>query len=100
MLSVPELHGLKELKSRRKDHMCCLMYDVSKNPVNLVRRTEGTVLRNTNKVRFECKRIDLTKVLESPFYRGVSLWNRLSEEMQRALTKVKFKQFLTTTNLD
>ena len=76
------------------------MYAQSKNLVNLVSRTEGMVLRNTNKVKFECKRTDLTKVLESLFYRGVSLWNRLSEEMQKSLTKVKFKQFLTKTNLD
>ena len=76
------------------------MYAQSKNPVNLVSRTEGMVLRNTNKVKFECKRTNLTKVLERPFYCGVSLWNRLSEEMQKSLIKVKFKQFLTKTNLD
>ena len=83
-------HGaLKELESRRKDHICCLMFAQSKNLVNLVIPTEGMVLRNTNKVKFECKRTDLTKVLESTFYRGVSLWNRLSEQMQKSLTKVK-----------
>ena len=46
------------------------------------KNAEGMVLRNTNEMKFECKRTDLTKVTESPFYCGVSLWNRLSEEMQ------------------
>ena len=34
----------------------------------------------------------LTKVLKSPYYRGVSLWDMLPKEVQRATTKVRFKK--------
>ena len=33
-----------------------------------------------------------TKVMKSPYYRGVSLWDRLTEEVQRATMKVRFKR--------
>ena len=49
-------------------------------------------LRRSNKITFKTKTTKLTKVPNSPYYRGVRLWDRISEETQRATTKVKFKQ--------
>ena len=47
-------------------------------------------LRNRNKVKFKLGITELTKVLNSPYHRGVCLWDRFSEETQKATTKVKF----------
>ena len=52
-------------------------------------------LRSRNKVKFNVPTTKLTRVLKSPFYRGVSLWDRLTVEVQRATTKVRFKQLLS-----
>ena len=46
------------------------------------------VLRSRDKIKFVTK---LTKVMKSPYYRGISLWDMLNEEQQRATTKVRFK---------
>ena len=100
-LSVDELHtlyNLKKLKSRRDEHILCVMYAHSKVKTNLTKPVEGMVLRNSNKVKFYCKKTDFTKVQQSPFYRGMSLWNQLSESTQKLLTKVKFKQNLAKSN--
>ena len=45
------------------------------------------VLRNRNKTR-------LFRVMNSPYYRGIKLWDRLAEEVQKATTKVKFKMLI------
>ena len=47
------------------------------------------------KLKFKIRTTKLTKVLNSPYYRGVRLWDRLSEETQKATTKFKFKNILT-----
>ena len=54
-------------------------------------------LRNNNKIKFKIKTTKLTKVLDSLYHRGVRLWDRLSEETQKATTKVKFKQLIRKT---
>ena len=52
-------------------------------------------LRSRHKIKFTMPVTKLTKVLRSPFYRGVSLWDRLSVEVQQATTKVRFKQLIS-----
>ena len=51
-------------------------------------------LRNNSEVKFKIKTLQLTKVQKSPYYRGVSLWDRLPEDVQKATTTVKFKTLL------
>ena len=40
------------------------------------------------KIQLLTLKTNLTKVMKSPYCRGVSLWDRLTEEVQRATTKV------------
>ena len=49
-------------------------------------------LRSRNEIKCSTPKTNLTKVMKSPYYRGVGLWDRLTEEVQRATTKVRFKR--------
>ena len=51
-------------------------------------------LRNNSKIKFKTRTTKLTKVANSPYYRGVRLWDRLNESTQKATTEVKFKQLI------
>ena len=52
------------------------------------------VLRNRNKIKFHSEVMKLTRVMNSLNYRGLKLWDRLAEEIQKATTKVKFKMLI------
>ena len=52
------------------------------------------VIRNRNKIKFNSEVTRLTRVMNSPCYRGIKLWDRLAEEVQKAITKVKFKMLI------
>ena len=49
------------------------------------------ILRSRGKVKFKEKRRMLEGILKNPMFRGIKLWNMIPEDVQRALTKVKFK---------
>ena len=51
-------------------------------------------LRSRNKIKFSMAKTKMTKVTKSPYYRGVSLWDMLPEEVQRATTKVRLKRLI------
>ena len=53
-------------------------------------------LRNNSKIKFKTRTIKLTKVANSPYYRGVQLLDGLNESTQKATTKVKFKQLIAS----
>ena len=86
------LYGLDNLGARRNHHHLAVMYRHSNLPGNIETYRPGINLRSNNKLKFKIKTTQLTKVQNSPFYRGVSLWDRLPVEVQRATTKVKFKK--------
>ena len=88
------MYGLDSLSKRRKDHHLALMYRLKDN-IDLLEPRRATIeLRNNNKIKFKIRTTKLTKVLNSPYYRGVRLWDRLSEDTQKATTKVKFKNVI------
>ena len=58
------------------------MYRLSRPSINL---------RSRNKIKFKQKRRILEGILKSPMNRGITLWNMIPENIQRAVTKVKFK---------
>ena len=70
------------------------MYNLAHSAYQLDVKRPDIVLRNRNKMKFKTPITKLTKILKSPFYRGVNLWDRLSEDVQRATTKVKFKRLI------
>ena len=88
------LYGLDDLGIRRKRHHLAVMFRHSKMTDHLDKTRPEFILRNSNKLKFKIKTTQLTKVQNSPYYRGVSLWDHLPEDVQKATTKVKFKNHL------
>ena len=70
------------------------MYRISRINLYIDDERPEIILRNRNKIKFKTPITKLTKVLKSPFYRGARLWDMLTEDVQRAKTKVKFKQII------
>ena len=52
------------------------------------------VLRSRNKIKFHSEVTKLTREMNNPYNRGIKLWDRLAEEVQKATTKVKFKMLI------
>ena len=91
---LEDIYMLKPLKDRRRLHHLSLMYRLAHAGYNLDHDRPNIVLRNRNKIKFYVPTTKLTKVMNSPYYRGVRLWDMLSEDVQRATTKFKFKRLL------
>ena len=86
--------NITPLKERRKKHHLSLMYRLSRVETYLENTRPEINLRSRHKIKFSIPVTKLSKVMKSPFYRGASLWDRLSQEVQRATTKVRFKQLI------
>ena len=74
-------------KTRRNEHHCAIMYRLSRTRGNLDLFRPKIALRNRNNVRFR----QYKGIEKSPMFRGIRLWDRVPQAIQRALTKVKFK---------
>ena len=83
--------NIESLKSRRKRNLVNLMYNQSREMENVCISTCNIKLRSVNKIKLKSQFTRLTKVQNSPFYRGLSLWNELSDELQNEPSKNKFK---------
>ena len=93
-IQLLDLYGLEKLVSRREKHHLTLMYRLKDNDDLIEPYRANIELRNNNKIKFKIRTTKLTKVTNSPYYRGVHLWDQLNESTQRATTKEKFKQLL------
>ena len=94
-IQVPHSHPRSlSLRERRRKHHLFLMYRLSKIETYIDTDRPEIVLRSRDKIKFRTPVTKLMKVMKSPYYRGVSLWDMLNEEQQKATTKVRFKQGL------
>ena len=76
------------------------MYRLSKN-VELLENVRPNVhLRNRNKIRFCSHKRTYEKYLKSPMSRGITMWDRITEAVQRSTTKVKFKKGINSILTD
>ena len=75
---------------RRDLQLLTFMYNESLNTDNLNRRSHNILLRSSNKIKVMEKLTCKTSVQNSPYYRGIALWNCLSESLQKE-PLVKFK---------
>ena len=89
-----EFYGLQTLRKRRESHHLVLMYRLSRDESYVESYRPDIELRSNNKIKLKIRTTKLTKVLNSPYHRGVRLWDQLSKESQRATTKVKFKRLI------
>ena len=85
------IYGLRPLIKRREEHQLSMMYRLSGNIDFIDNRRPVINLRSNTKIKFPMRHTRLSKIINSPYYRAVRLWDRLSAETQRATTKVKFK---------
>ena len=91
---IENVYAIESLKSWRKRHQLSLMYRLSRIDSYIDLARPKIDLRSRNKIKFSMAKTKLTKVMKSPYYRGVSLWDMLPEEVQRATTKVRFKRLI------
>ena len=85
-------YGLTTLYERRIEHLLLFMYKkskVSKDSLSIQR--PKIELRSRNKVKFKQVFTDKSKVLNSPFYRGLYYWNQLPTDVQTSETVSIFK---------
>ena len=85
------LFRLSPLKLRRAEHLACSMYRLSKDMYRLEKGRPTVHLRSRNKIKFKTPKQNYEKYLKSPLSRGVIIWDRIPELIQRSTTKVKFK---------
>ena len=91
-LELETLYGIDSLKRRRKCSLLNQMYHQSKAEINLVDEKCDRILRSNRKVKMKYKFSNLTKLHNSPYYRGIKLWNNLPEEIQQCRVKSEFKK--------
>ena len=97
---LSSLYRLAQLKERRAEHLCVVMYRVSKKQELLENHRPAVNLRSKNKIKFKVRRRDKEKYLKSPLSRGIVLWDRIPEEIQKSTTKVKFKKHIKSLLVD
>ena len=62
------------------------------NSLNDSKSSQLTGITSRKKVKFKNIMRKQEKILKSPMYRGIKLWDMIPEDIQRSLTKVKFKR--------
>ena len=84
-------YKLEPLEVRRKRNLVKLMYSESKQPLNLDIYRPKMVLRSSRSVKMNHTFTRLTKIQKSPYYRGLELWDKLPQEIQKVESKIEFK---------
>ena len=76
------------------------MYRLSRDDRFLEEARPEIHLRNRNKIKFKLYKRVHEKYLKSFISRGVVMWDRIPESVQRSTTKVKFKKGLKPYVMD
>ena len=97
--SLERRYLLESPSMRRKEHHCMIMYRLSGKGQYIDRYRPPIRLRSRKKVKFKTYKRNLSKIVKSPFYRGIKLWDMIPIEIQRSVTKVKFKRELKQIGL-
>ena len=91
-------YNIESLKTRRKKNLLCLMYDQSRENMNVLDTCCNINLRSSSKIKLKSRFTRLTKVQKSPYYRGLVLWNNLPDTLQTESCKTKFKRNIKRYN--
>ena len=84
-------YNIELLSIRRKRSLLKIMFKESLEDTNIDKYRPDRVLRSRKKVKMKTPFTRITKIQKSPFYRGITLWNELSTEMQNEQNIEKFK---------
>ena len=68
-----------------------LMYNESKQDVNINMYRPRMELRSSRNVKMNRKFTRLSKIQKSPYYRGLSPWDKLPKELQLVESRQEFK---------
>ena len=94
--STDELHAeatLLRLKYRREQHMYNFMFDAAMDSVNLVSRSQGSVLtRSRAKRTLKVNRPKTERFKKSLAYKGPTEWNALPADLHQVEEKAAFKK--------
>ena len=86
------LYKICSIDVRQDEHVCSLMYGLSKNTELILHHRLRVRLRKRDKIKFKPYKRTYEKYLKSPVAREISLWDRLPEGVQKSTTKFKFKR--------
>ena len=93
-IELEEKFNIENLCIRRNRNLLYQMYDQSKIEINVASELSDRILRSTKKVKMKYTFSNLTKLHNSPYYRGVKLWNSLPVHIQKCSLKSEFKKLL------
>ena len=93
-LELETKYGIENLHVRRTRSLLDKMYEQSKDEINIATNKCDKILRSTRKVKMKYKFSSLTKLHNSPYYRGVKLWNKLPVGIQNCEKKSEFKNLV------
>ena len=96
MSMLKNVYGIEELGIRRQRSLLQLMYSESKHGENQVIVNYQMTLRSDHKIKLKTPFTRLTNIQRSPFYRGLALWNKLPEMIQKEPDCTKFKSKVKT----
>ena len=86
-------YNIEELRLRRKRNLVQIMYTQSKNTENLKATSVKRTLRSANKIKMKNDFTNITKVYNSPLYRGIRLWQySLPASLHKEEDKYSFKK--------
>ena len=86
------MYNLQPPSRRRAEHHASIMYRLSKGDCLLDTLRPEIHLRSRKKVKFKYPFRNMQKLLKSPLSRGIKIWDRIPQAIQRSLTKVKFER--------
>ena len=93
-IELEQQFNIENLGIRRNRNLLYQMYDQSKMEINVTLELSDRILRSTKKVKMKYTFSNLTKLHNSPYYRGVKLWNSLPVHIQKCSLKSEFKKLL------
>ena len=85
-------YNIENLRLRRKRNLVKMMYSQSMNVQNLKVNKVTTNLRSKNKVKLKNDFTSKTRVLSSPLYRGLRLWDSLPSDLHKEKDSWTFKK--------
>ena len=87
-------YKIEKLCIRRKRSLLRMMYMSSKDNDNIKEVEHDINLRSRSKVKLKDDFSSLTKLHNSPYFRGLKLWNALPHEVQKAENNQVFKSLV------
>ena len=91
-------YNIESLYTRRKRSLLKIMFGQSRNMENIDTYRPERILRRRFKIKLKSKFTRITKIQKSPFYRGISLWDALPQNIQREQSKIAFKNAINKPN--